>query len=92
MKIQWLASIVVATAYSQPNAVLYEGERLIIGDQSPAIESGALLIQNGRITAVGQKGSVKAPSGAARIDLTGKTVMPTLNNVHIHIGYEGYTR
>ncbi len=96
MKIQWLASIVIvsvgsATAYSQPNAVLYEGEGLIIGDQSPAIESGALLVQNGRITAVGQKGSVKAPSGAARIDLTGKTVMPTLNNVHIHIGYEGYT-
>jgi imidazolonepropionase-like amidohydrolase len=25
------------------------------------------------------------------VDLTGKTVMPTLINVHVHIGYEGYT-
>jgi imidazolonepropionase-like amidohydrolase len=34
---------------------------------------------------------VTAPAGATRVDLTGKTVMPALNNVHIHIGYEGFT-
>ena len=79
------------TAYAQLNPVLYEGARLIIGDSSPTIESGAFVVQNGRITAVGRKGSVQAPSGATRIDLTGRTVMPTLNNVHIHIGYEGFT-
>ena len=86
--VAWAGS---ATAYSQRNAILFEGERLIFGDQSPAVESGALLFQNGRITAVGQKGVVKTPSGATRIDLTGKTVTPTLNNVHVHMGYEGYT-
>jgi imidazolonepropionase-like amidohydrolase len=80
-----------ATVHAQSNAVLFEGERLIIGDESPVIESGALLVQNGRIAAIGPKGSVKAPSGAARIDLSGKTVMPAMNNIHIHIGYEGYT-
>jgi imidazolonepropionase-like amidohydrolase len=87
--IAWAGSV---TAYPQTNAaIVFEGERLIFGDQSPAIESGALVVQNGRITAVGQKGAVKAPPGATRIDLTGKTVMPTLNNVHVHMGYEGYT-
>jgi imidazolonepropionase-like amidohydrolase len=86
-----LASVVSGIAYSQPNAVLYEGARLIIGDESAAIENGAFVVQNGRITAIGQRGSVQAPSKATRIDLTGKTVMPTMNNVHIHIGYEGYT-
>jgi len=91
-----LASCVVAASlasipgYSQSRTVLYEGARLIIGDASPSIESGAFLVQNGRITAIGLKGSVKAPSGATRVDMTGKTIMPTLNNVHIHIGYEGY--
>jgi imidazolonepropionase-like amidohydrolase len=84
------ASLGSITAYSQANAVLYEGARLIIGDASAPIESGAFITQNGHITAIGPKGSVKAPSGAARVDLTGKTVMPTMNNVHIHIGYEGY--
>jgi len=86
-----VASVALATAYSQPNPILYEGARLIIGDQSPVIESGAFVVQNGRITALGQNGSVKPPSGATRIDLTGKTVMPAMNNVHIHIGYEGFT-
>ena len=86
-----VASLGSIAGYSQGNAVLYEGARLIVGDASAPIESGAFVVQNGRITAIGQKGSVKGPSGATRIDLTGKTVMPTMNNVHIHIGYEGYT-
>jgi imidazolonepropionase-like amidohydrolase len=77
------------SAYSQP-AALYEGARLILGDAGAPIESGAFVVQNGRITAIGPKGSVNAPRGATRVDLTGKTVMPALNNVHIHIGYEGY--
>lgn len=76
--------------HAQPNAVLYEGARLIVGDASPPIDSGAFVVQNGHITAIGPKGSIQAPPGSAHVDLAGKTVMPTLNNVHIHIGYEGY--
>lgn len=76
---------------AQSVPVLFEGERLIIGDESAPVENGALLIQNGRIAGIGRKGEIKAPPGASRIDLTGKTVMPAMNNVHIHIGYEGYT-
>jgi imidazolonepropionase-like amidohydrolase len=34
---------------------------------------------------------VAVPSGTVRIDLSGKTVMPALVNVHVHIGYEGYS-
>ncbi|HYL35422.1 MAG TPA: amidohydrolase family protein [Bryobacteraceae bacterium] len=84
------ASIASTTANAQSNAVLYEGARLIIGDASAPIENGAFVVQNGRITAIGPKGSVKAPSGASHVDLTGKTVMPAMNNVHIHAAYEGY--
>src|ERR1700680_3788254 len=85
-----IASLGSIAGYSQGNAVFYEGARLIVGDASAPIESGAFVVQNGHITAIGQKGSVKAPLGATRVDLTGKTVMPTMNNVHIHIGNEGY--
>ena len=48
-------------------------------------------MQNGRITAVGVKGAVPVPAGAAHVDLTGKTVMPAMVNAHVHIGYEGYS-
>ena len=69
---------------------IYEGARLIIGDSSAPIANGAFVVQNGRFTAVGTRDSVKAPAGAAHVDLTGKTVLPTMNNLHVHIGYEGY--
>jgi imidazolonepropionase-like amidohydrolase len=85
-----VAALSSITAYSQQNDVIYEGARLIIGDGSAPIESGAFLVRNGYISAVGEKGSIKAPPGATRVDLTGKTIMPAMNNVHVHVGNEGY--
>lgn len=91
-----VASVASVAAYGQSRnpskAVLYEGARLITGDGAQPIESGAFLVQNGRIVALGRKGEVAPPAGAARVDLSGKTVMPAMINVHVHIGYEGYTR
>jgi imidazolonepropionase-like amidohydrolase len=84
-------ALAAALVSAQPNAVVYEGARLILGDASAPIENGAFVVQNGRFSAVGRNGSVKAPGGSAHIDLAGKTVMPAMNNIHIHIGYEGYT-
>jgi len=71
--------------------VLYEGARLIAGDGSAAIENSAFLVESGRIVTVGTKGAVAMQAGAERVDLTGKTVMPALINVHAHVGYEKYT-
>jgi imidazolonepropionase-like amidohydrolase len=92
----WIIFASLTTAvYSQsrrpPQAFLYEGARLIIGDGSAPIENGAFVVQNEHITAIGRQGAVKAPAGATHVDLAGKTVMPAMINVHIHIGYEGYT-
>src|SRR6185437_11419478 len=70
--------------------VIYEGARLIIGDATAPIENGAFVVQNGRIIAIGPTGSVRAPARATHVDLSGKTVMPTMNNSHVHAGYEGY--
>jgi len=73
-------------------AVVYSGARLIVGDGS-VVESSAFLVENGRIASVGAKQRADAfmSRGATRVDLTGKTVMPAMVNVHVHIGYEGYT-
>ena len=59
---RWMVwASLTATGYSQ--AVLYEGARLIVGDGSAPIESGAFVVQNGHITAIGRQGAVKAPAG-----------------------------
>jgi imidazolonepropionase-like amidohydrolase len=96
--VRWSAlvfSVTAATVLSaqapRPGPVLYEGARLLDGRGRPPTEKSALLVENGRITAVGAQGDVKAPAGATRVDLSGKTVMPAMINVHVHIGYEGYT-
>jgi imidazolonepropionase-like amidohydrolase/sugar lactone lactonase YvrE len=66
---------------------LFEGARLITGDPGPAIESSAFLVENDRVVRVGRKGELALPGGAARVDLTGKTVMPALVELHAHVGY-----
>src|SRR5215469_16027063 len=90
MNIRWsaLALTLLGAGAAYPQPAVFEGARLIIGDANAPIENGVFVVQDGRIAAIGAKGSVKLPAGAQRIDLSGKTVMPTLNN--IHIGYEGF--
>ena len=68
-------------------ATLYEGARLIVGDGNGPIESSAFLVEDARFTRVGRRGEVQAPPGAARVDLSGKTVIPALVDGHSHIGY-----
>src|ERR1700690_907627 len=68
-------------------AVLFEGARLIVGDGSPLIENSAFIIENGKFAGVGRKGQIRLPKGAARVDLTGKTVMPAIIHAHSHLGY-----
>ena len=67
------------------NATVYEGARLIVGDESAPIENATIVVENGRFTAVGAGGQVTAPEGAARVDLAGKTVMPAIIDTHKHL-------
>jgi len=85
-----VASLGSIAGYSQTPDAIYEGARLIIGDSSAPVENGAFVVRNGHITAIGKKGSIKAPTGVTRVDLSGTTVMPAMNNVHMHVGNEGY--
>jgi imidazolonepropionase-like amidohydrolase len=66
---------------------VFEGARLITGDGSPPIENAAFIVEDTRITRVGRNDDVDAPAGAARVDLTGKTVMPAMIDVHSHLGF-----
>jgi imidazolonepropionase-like amidohydrolase len=72
----------------QPSAtVVYQGARLIVGDTRPPIENAAFLVENGRISQIGRAGQLAIPTGAEVVDLSGKTVMPALIDIHVHIGY-----
>jgi imidazolonepropionase-like amidohydrolase len=66
-------------------ATVYEGARLIVGDGSAPIEDSAFVVQNDRFTEIGRRGQINVPAGAARVDLTGKTVMPAIVDTHKHL-------
>jgi imidazolonepropionase-like amidohydrolase len=80
----YLTPVVVEA--QQPTAVtVFEGARLIVGDGSAPVADAAFIVENGRFTAVGRKGQLKVPAGAARVDLTGKTVIPAIIDAHKHL-------
>jgi imidazolonepropionase-like amidohydrolase len=64
---------------------IFEGARLIVGDGSAPIENAAFIVNGSRFTEVGRAGQLQVPAGAARVDLTGKTVMPAIVDTHTHL-------
>ena len=91
------ALLFATTVWAQPpstpgptrGAVIFEGARLLRPGSGPPIQRSMLLVENGRIVRIGETaGDVKAPAGATRIDLAGKTVMPLLVDTHVHLGYQ----
>lgn len=74
-------------------ATAYTGARVIVGN-GDVIENATFVVDNGEFTAVGAAGSVNAPAGAAEVDLSGMTVMPTIIDSHVHtsLTVEGLTR
>lgn len=70
-------------AQDQPHA--FEGAEIIPVTGEP-ITNGVLVVQNGKIEAVGVSGSVSIPRNAVRIDVSGKVIMPGLVDSHSHIG------
>jgi len=73
-----------APASAPVTVVLYEGARLLVGDGT-VIENGAFTVDNGQFVAVGSTGEVSAPAGAARVNLSGMTVMPAIVDAHTHM-------
>jgi imidazolonepropionase-like amidohydrolase len=76
--------------------VALTGARLIDGNGGEPVEDAVLVIRGERIERVGPAGSVPVPEGAEVVDLSGRTIMPPLINLHIHLaltrGFEDSAR
>jgi imidazolonepropionase-like amidohydrolase len=88
-----LLSVAACTAQApldsaRSGVTIFEGARLIRGDGQPPLENAAFVVDGDRFLQVGRAGEVTAPGGAARVDLTGRTVMPAIVDTHTHLGRE----
>lgn len=81
-----LASVAGGTTVAQDTDTVkaFTGARIIDGSGQAPLDNGILLVQSGRILAVGTAEQLAIPAAAERIALDGRTVMPGLINAHGH--------
>ena len=73
-------------AISDPTIAL-TNLRVIDGTGQPLRRAQTIVIDNGRITEVGDGATVKAPAGARIVDFHGRTALPGLVMMHEHLFY-----
>ena len=61
--------------------------RVIDGTGAAPVENQTVVIDHGKIAAVGSAASVTVPSGAQTLDFTGHTVIPGMVGMHEHLFY-----
>src|SRR5262245_6130917 len=80
------SAVVVAGAQAHSGGTtVFEGARVIIGDNRPHIENASIVVSGTRFVAVGRAADVRVPAGATRVNLAGKTVMPAIVDTHTHL-------
>lgn len=67
-----------------PGVKAFTGATLWDGTGSAAVENAVMVVDHGRIAAVGPAAEVEVPPGAQVEDLAGKTVVPGFINAHAH--------
>ncbi len=76
------AALAAAMTLSAQSAItVFEGGRVIVGD-GRVIDNASVVVEGDRITQVGT--AIKAPAGATRVSLGGKTLMPAIVDAHVH--------
>ncbi len=64
-----------------------KGARIITMKGNEVIENGVIIVNGNKIEAIGKSGEITIPSDAKTIDVSGKTIMPGIVDVHAHVGH-----
>ncbi len=78
------AALLLASGSATAQVTALTNATLIDGTGAPPQSGATVVMQGGRITAIGR--DAKAPAGAAVVDLSGKYVVPGIINGHGHVG------
>src|ERR1044071_4496973 len=72
-------------AVSAAQVKAFVGARLWDGTGHAPVDNATLVVENGKISAIGRSAAVKPPRGAQIVDLKGKTITPGFINAHGHV-------
>ena len=78
--------VVITVPKDRPEGtVALRGARIITMKGDEIIPSGDIVVTDNRIVAVGASGSVSIPQGAREVDVSGRTIIPGIVDVHAHL-------
>jgi imidazolonepropionase-like amidohydrolase len=86
-----LSSVLPAAAAENEGSAVtaFVGATVLAGDDLSPMQNATVVVKGNRIVDVGPAGSVHVPSGAKRIALQGKYVLPGLIDSHVHFFQSG---
>jgi imidazolonepropionase-like amidohydrolase len=73
------------SAFAQDHPIALKGGKLLTITHG-TVENGVVVMQGGKIVAVGAAGSVNIPANAQTVDATGMTIYPGLIDSETHLG------
>ena len=79
-----ISAILPRARGQQKDVLVVAGGTLIDGTGAAPVPNGAIVIENGKITSLGPRASVRIPAGARVVDAKGKFVIPGLIDSHVH--------
>src|SRR5574341_1899767 len=93
MRVQALGSFLLlfsSSLHAQGTKALVGGT-LIDGYGGPPLHDSVVLIEGGRIAAVGRVSELDVPRGAEVISTEGMSVLPGLFDMHVHLSIVGHS-
>ena len=79
------ALLLGAAAPAHGETLVVTADRMIDVLSGRTVEKPVVVIVDGRISSVSRGGDAAVPAGARRIDLPGKTILPGLIDMHVHL-------
>src|SRR6185436_4675205 len=80
-----ISAVPAARTASQSKLVVLDNARVIDGSGRPPIERARVVIEGDRILHIGPSAQVPVPPQADTIDISGRTIVPGLIDLHFHI-------
>jgi imidazolonepropionase-like amidohydrolase len=80
-----LAALLMLASPSFAATLAITNVRIVDGNGGAPIEHGVIVLDGRRIEALGSKSDVTVPPGARRVDGAGKTALPGLADMHVHL-------
>ena len=79
--------IVINIQHDKPEGkIALKGATIITMEGDEVIENGVILVEENRIKTIGRANEITIPDNYQMIDVSGKTIMPGIVDVHAHLG------